>query len=90
MFSRFFLLPECLPKVWVSGKKRTKSAQMGIFECKSIDIPERWCIKMANIRENRKNNKIISYRFAVCLERDAQGKQVRRIKRYAIPALLWA
>ena len=33
---------------------------------------------MAAIRENRKNGKIISYRFTLCLERDAQGKQIRR------------
>ena len=29
---------------------------------------------MAAIRENKKNGKIISYRFTLCLERDAQGK----------------
>ena len=40
---------------------------------------------MANIRENKKNNKIISYRFAVCLERDAQGKQVRRYTTWKAP-----
>ena len=33
---------------------------------------------MANIRENKKNGKTVSYRFTVCLERDAQGKQVRK------------
>ena len=36
-----------------------------------------WCIKMANIRENKRNGKIISFRFTACLERDAEGKQVR-------------
>ncbi len=33
---------------------------------------------MATVRENKKNGKTVSYRFTVCLERDAQGKQVRR------------
>ena len=32
---------------------------------------------MANIRENKRNGKIISFRFTACLERDAEGKQVR-------------
>ena len=31
---------------------------------------------MANIRENTKNGKVVSYRFTVCLERDTQGKQL--------------
>ena len=34
---------------------------------------------MANIRENTKNGKVISYRFTVCLDRDAQGKQIRDV-----------
>lgn len=33
---------------------------------------------MASIRENKRNGRVVSYRFTVCLERDAQGKQVRR------------
>ena len=33
---------------------------------------------MANIRENKRNGKLVSYRFTVCLDRDAQGKQIRR------------
>ena len=33
---------------------------------------------MATIRENRKNGKVVSYRFTACLERDARGKQVRK------------
>ncbi len=33
---------------------------------------------MANIRENKRNGKTVSFRFTVCLERDAQGKQIRR------------
>ena len=40
---------------------------------------------MANIRENKKNGKIISYRFTVCLERDAQGKQVRKYTTWTPP-----
>ena len=33
---------------------------------------------MANIRENKRNGKTVSFRFTACLERDTQGKQVRR------------
>ena len=40
---------------------------------------------MANIRPNKRNGKVVSYRFTVCLERDAQGKQVRRYLTWAIP-----
>ncbi len=32
---------------------------------------------MANIRENKKGGKVVSYRFIVCLGRDAEGKQIR-------------
>ena len=40
---------------------------------------------MANIRENKKNGKTVSYRFTVCLERDAQGKQVRKYTTWTPP-----
>lgn len=40
---------------------------------------------MANIRENKKNGKTVSFRFTACLERDAQGKQVRRYTTWEIP-----
>lgn len=40
---------------------------------------------MANIRENKRNGKVVSYRFTTCLERDAQGKQVRRYTTWEIP-----
>ena len=33
---------------------------------------------MANIRENKRNGKTVFFRFTACLERDTQGKQVRR------------
>lgn len=41
---------------------------------------------MASIRENRKNGKVVSYRFIACLERDARGKQVRRYATWTPPA----
>ena len=41
---------------------------------------------MATIRENRKNGKVVSYRFIVCLERDARGKQVRKYTTWTAPA----
>ena len=40
---------------------------------------------MANIRENKRNGKVVSYRFTACLERDAQGKQVRRYTTWEVP-----
>ena len=40
---------------------------------------------MANIRENKKNGKTVSYRFTVCLERNAQGKQVRKYTTWTPP-----
>ena len=40
---------------------------------------------MANIRENKKNGKTISFRFTTCLERNAQGKQVRRYTTWTPP-----
>ena len=40
---------------------------------------------MANIRENKKNGKVISYHFTACMERDAQGKQVRKYTTWIPP-----
>ena len=40
---------------------------------------------MANIRANEKNGKVVSYRFIICLERDAQGKQIRRYTTWTPP-----
>ena len=42
---------------------------------KSIDTSERTVYQMANIRENQKNEKTVSYRFISCLGRDIHGKQ---------------
>lgn len=41
---------------------------------------------MANIRENTKNGKTVSFRFTACLERDSQGKQIRRYTTWLPPA----
>lgn len=43
---------------------------------------------MASIRENRKNGKVVSYRFTVCLERDAEGKQIRKYLTWTPPVNL--
>lgn len=43
------------------------------------------CISVANIRANEKCGKVVSYRFTVCLERDANGKQVRRYTTWTPP-----
>lgn len=40
---------------------------------------------MASIREVKKNGKVVSYRFTVCLERDAKGKQIRSYKTWNVP-----
>ncbi len=40
---------------------------------------------MANIREKQKDGKIFSFSFTACLERDAQGKQVRRYTTWIPP-----
>ena len=40
---------------------------------------------MAAIRENKKNGKTVSYSFTICLERDAQGKQVRKYTTWTPP-----
>ena len=41
---------------------------------------------MANFRENKKNGKVISFRFIVCLERDVRGKQIRKYTTWTAPA----
>ena len=40
---------------------------------------------MANIRENQKNGKTVSYRFIACMERDICGKQIRRYTTWTPP-----
>ena len=40
---------------------------------------------MANIKENKKNGKTISYVFTVSLGRDEDGKQVRKYKTWKAP-----
>lgn len=34
-------------------------------------------LSMATIQENRKNGKLVSYKFTACVGRDANGKQIR-------------
>lgn len=45
---------------------------------------------MANIRENTKNGKVISYRFTACMERDVRGRQIRKYTTWMPPAGLTA
>jgi len=40
---------------------------------------------MANIRENQKSGKTVSYRFTTCLERNICGKQIRRYTTWTPP-----
>lgn len=44
------------------------------------------CVSKANIRENKKTGKVISFRFIVCLERDVRGKQIRKYTTWTAPA----
>ena len=43
---------------------------------------------MANIRENKKGGKTVSYRFTVYLEKDMQDKQIRRYTTWTPPDCL--
>lgn len=40
---------------------------------------------MANIRENVKNGKVVSYRFTACVGRDIHGKQIRKFTTWTPP-----
>ena len=40
---------------------------------------------MASVKENRKDGKIVSYRFSVCLGRNADGTQIRKTKTWKLP-----
>ena len=41
---------------------------------------------MANIRENKREGKVVSYRFTACLGRDVRGKQIRKYTTWTPPA----
>ena len=70
-----------------NSKSAQKSAQLRKSRVKVIDTSEmKGCVSMANIRENKKNGKIISFRFIVCLERDVRGKQIRKYTTWTAPA----
>lgn len=40
---------------------------------------------MASIRENKQNGKTVSFRFTACMERDANGKQIRKYTTWTPP-----
>ena len=40
---------------------------------------------MASIRENKKGNNLVSFRFIACLGRDAAGKQIRKYHTWTPP-----
>lgn len=40
---------------------------------------------MADIRENKRNGKTVSYRFTACMERDVRGKQIRKYTTWTPP-----
>ena len=67
-------------------RENSKSAQLRKYRTKVIDTSEKkGCISMANIRENTKNGKVISYRFIACMERDVRGKQIRKYTTWTPP-----
>ena len=35
---------------------------------------------MATVKENKKNGKVISYRFTICLERNVRGRQIAALQ----------
>ena len=51
----------------------------------ALKSPKERVFSMASIRENRKNGKVVSYRFTACLERDAKGKQIRKYLTWTPP-----
>ena len=52
----------------------------------ALDTPTvKGCYQMANIRENVKDGKIVSYRFTVCVGRDIRGKQIRKFATWTPP-----
>lgn len=56
-------------------------------EPQALDVPTvKGCYQMANIRENVKDGKIVSYGFAVCVGRDRQGKQIRKFTTWIPPS----
>jgi hypothetical protein len=77
MVSRLFLFFVGLEK-HSKMQKAHKKAHNFIF-CANRCYAARGCIVMSAIKENKKNGKIISYKFTACLERDANGKQMRRV-----------
>ncbi len=50
-----------------------------------LETPKERVFSMASIRENRKEGKIVSYRFTVCLDRDTDGKQIRKYLTWTPP-----
>ena len=83
MVTRFFVFIFRLLGT-VKKSALTAKAHKKAHKCKMnvqkplIRLKKKGCISMANIRENEKDGKIVSYRFTVCLERDVNNKQVRR------------
>ena len=86
-FFATFKSKTCSAKMRENSKSAQKSAQLRKSRVKVIDTSEmKGCVSMANIRENKKNGKIISFRFIVCLERDVRGKQIRKYTTWTAPA----
>ena len=50
-----------------------------------LESPDRKGAKMASIRENIKKGKVVSYRFIACLDRGADGKQIRKYYTWTPP-----
>ena len=85
MVSGLFLFLFCKLRSCCDERKVHKKVHRHRKLLKSIDTPERKVVSMATISENKRGNKTVSYRFVVCLGRDAQGKQIRRFKTWKAP-----
>jgi integrase len=83
MISRLFLFFIGLEKHSKMQKAHKKAHNFifGVNRCYAA----KGCIVMSAIKENKKNGKIISYKFTVCLERDTNGKQMRRYLTWTPP-----
>ena len=88
MFSRFFLIFSqiChLNTLLQNNKKRTGKRTKQRNRAQNHWYAKERVYQMANIRENIKSGKVVSYRFTVCLERDANNKQIRRYTTWTPP-----
>lgn len=84
MFQSFFVTFRSFSGIPFSEKRTKKRITIQKRQKTALIHQNERCI-MANIRESKKNGKTVSYRFTICLERDADCKQIRRYTTWAPP-----